>query len=72
MKRVAKRLPPCSPVPVFTRPPGVGDPECMGSAIRFTVERMVEWQRAGLPLKDLLPTLSVYLGHVPACIRIGT
>ena len=30
----------------------------------FTVRRMVEWQRAGLPLKDLLPTLSVYLGHV--------
>jgi integrase/recombinase XerD len=30
----------------------------------FTVERMVEWQRAGLPLKELLPTLSVYLGHV--------
>jgi integrase len=30
----------------------------------FTVRRMVEWQRAGLPLKDLLPTLSVYLGHI--------
>jgi integrase/recombinase XerD len=30
----------------------------------FTVRRMVEWQRVGLPLKDLLPTLSVYLGHV--------
>lgn len=30
----------------------------------FTVRRMVEWQRAGLSLKEVLPTLSVYLGHV--------
>lgn len=25
---------------------------------------MVEWYRAGIPVKDLLPNLSVYLGHV--------
>jgi hypothetical protein len=25
---------------------------------------MVEWHRAGLPVRDLLPNLSVYLGHV--------
>jgi integrase/recombinase XerD len=30
----------------------------------FTVGRMVEWHRAGLPVKELLPRLSVYLGHV--------
>lgn len=30
----------------------------------FTVGRMVEWHRAGMPVKDLLPHLSVYLGHV--------
>jgi len=30
----------------------------------FTVGRMVEWHRAGMPVKDLLPNLSVYLGHV--------
>ena len=30
----------------------------------FTVARMVEWYRAGVPVKDLLPHLSVYLGHV--------
>jgi integrase/recombinase XerD len=30
----------------------------------FTVGRMVEWYRAGMPVKDLLPNLSVYLGHV--------
>jgi integrase/recombinase XerD len=30
----------------------------------FTVGRMVEWYRAGIPVKDLLPHLSVYLGHV--------
>jgi integrase/recombinase XerD len=30
----------------------------------FAVGRMVEWYRAGLPVKDLIPTLSVYLGHV--------
>jgi integrase/recombinase XerD len=25
---------------------------------------MVEWYRAGLQVKDLIPNLSVYLGHV--------
>lgn len=30
----------------------------------FTVGRMVEWYRAGMAVKDLLPNLSVYLGHV--------
>jgi integrase/recombinase XerD len=30
----------------------------------FTVGRMVEWHRAGMSVKDLLPNLSVYLGHV--------
>lgn len=30
----------------------------------FAVGRMVEWHRAGMPVKDLLPNLSVYLGHV--------
>lgn len=30
----------------------------------FTVGRMVEWHRAGLSVKELLPHLSVYLGHV--------
>jgi integrase len=30
----------------------------------FTVNRMVEWHRAGMPVKELLPNLSVYLGHV--------
>ena len=30
----------------------------------FTVGRMVEWHRTGMPVKDLLPNLSVYLGHV--------
>jgi integrase len=41
-----------------------GRPGLQGLRPTFTVGRMVEWQRAGLPLKDLLPTLSVYLGHV--------
>lgn len=30
----------------------------------FAVGRMVEWYRAGLQVKDLIPNLSVYLGHV--------
>jgi integrase len=30
----------------------------------FAVERMLEWYRCGLPVNDLLPTLSVYMGHV--------
>jgi integrase/recombinase XerD len=30
----------------------------------FAVGRMVEWYRAGMNVKDLLPNLSVYLGHV--------
>jgi integrase/recombinase XerD len=30
----------------------------------FAVGRMVDWYRAGLLVKDLLPNLSVYLGHV--------
>jgi integrase/recombinase XerD len=46
------------------RPARGGRPGMHGLRHTFTVERMVEWQRAGLPLKDLLPTLSVYLGHV--------
>jgi site-specific recombinase XerD len=25
---------------------------------------MLEWYRCGLPVNDLLPTLSVYMGHV--------
>jgi integrase/recombinase XerD len=41
-----------------------GRPGLHGLRHTFTVGRMVEWQRAGLPLKELLPTLSVYLGHV--------
>ena len=41
-----------------------GRPGIHGLRHTFTVGRMVEWQRTGLPLKDLLPTLSVYLGHV--------
>ncbi|NOT56913.1 MAG: tyrosine-type recombinase/integrase [Deltaproteobacteria bacterium] len=41
-----------------------GRPGLHGLRHTFTVERMVEWQRVGLPLKELLPTLSVYLGHV--------
>lgn len=41
-----------------------GRPGLHGLRHTFTVGRMVEWHRAGLPLKELLPTLSVYLGHV--------
>jgi len=41
-----------------------GRPGLHGLRHTFTVARMVEWQRAGLPLKDLFPTLSVYLVHV--------
>jgi integrase len=30
----------------------------------FAVGRLLDWYRAGLQVRDLLPTLSVYLGHV--------
>jgi integrase/recombinase XerD len=30
----------------------------------FAVRRMLDWYRSGLKVKDLLPSLSVYMGHV--------
>ena len=41
-----------------------GRPGIHGLRHSFAVARMVEWHRAGLPVRDLLPNLSVYLGHV--------
>jgi integrase/recombinase XerD len=43
---------------------GSGRPGIHGLRHSFAVGRMVEWYRAGLLVKDLLPNLSVYLGHV--------
>jgi integrase/recombinase XerD len=43
---------------------GSGRPGIHGLRHSFTVGRMVEWYRAAMPVKDLLPNLSVYLGHV--------
>jgi hypothetical protein len=31
---------------------------------RIQIGRMVEWYRAGMTVKEMLPNLSVYLGHV--------
>jgi len=46
------------------QPPRGGRPGLHSLRHTFTVRRMVEWQRAGVSLKEVLPTLSVYLGHV--------
>ncbi len=43
---------------------GSGRPGIHALRHSFTIERMVEWYRTGMPVKDLLPNLSVYLGHV--------
>ena len=32
------------------------------------MSRMLEWYHCGLPVNDLLPNLSIYMGHMkPAC-----
>jgi len=34
----------------------------------FAMSRMLEWYHCGLPVNDLLPNLSIYMGHTkPAC-----
>jgi integrase len=34
----------------------------------FTISRMLEWYRCGSPVNDLLPNLSISMGHMkPAC-----
>ncbi|MBV9224351.1 MAG: tyrosine-type recombinase/integrase [Acidobacteriaceae bacterium] len=43
---------------------GSGRPGMHGLRHSFAVGRMVAWYRAGMTVKDLLPHLSVYLGHV--------
>jgi integrase/recombinase XerD len=41
-----------------------GRPGIHGLRHSFAVARMMEWHRTGMPVRDLLPNLSVYLGHV--------
>lgn len=43
---------------------GRGRPGIHGLRHSFAVARMLEWYRAGMTVKELLPSLSVYLGHV--------
>ena len=44
--------------------PSGGPPGMHALRHRFAVSRMVEWYRAGMSVKALLPNLAVYLGHV--------
>ena len=62
--RAGKHLPGSSAAPEFASNPVVDGLGFHALRHSFTVGRMVEWHRAGMPVKDLLPTLSVYLGHV--------
>jgi integrase/recombinase XerD len=54
----------------LTRGAGIPDDSSRGrpciQALRhtFAVGRLLDWYRSGLQVRDLLPTLSVYLGHV--------
>jgi integrase/recombinase XerD len=41
-----------------------GRPRIYGLRHTFAVMRMLDWYRAGLKVQDLLPTLSVYMGHI--------
>ena len=43
---------------------GSGRPGIHALRHSFAIGRMVEWYRAGMTVKELLPHLSVYLGHV--------
>jgi integrase/recombinase XerD len=43
---------------------GSGRPGIHALRHSFAIGRMVEWYRAGMTVKELLPNLSVYLGHV--------
>jgi integrase len=43
---------------------GTGRPGIHALRHSFAIGRMVEWYRAGMTVKELLPNLSVYLGHV--------
>ena len=44
--------------------PGTGRPGIHSLRHVFAVGRMVEWHRAGMNVRDLVPHLSVYMGHV--------
>jgi integrase/recombinase XerD len=44
--------------------PGTGRPGIHSLRHVFAVSRMIEWHRAGINVRDLVPHLSVYMGHV--------
>jgi integrase/recombinase XerD len=44
--------------------PGTGRPGIHSLRHVFAVSRMIEWHRAGMNVRDLVPHLSVYMGHV--------
>jgi integrase/recombinase XerD len=41
-----------------------GKPGIHGLRHAFAVKRLLDWSRSGLKVQDLLPNLSVYMGHV--------
>ena len=44
--------------------PGTGRPGIHSLRHVFAVSRMIEWHRTGINVRDLVPHLSVYMGHV--------
>jgi integrase/recombinase XerD len=44
--------------------PGTGRPGLHSLRHVFAVNRMIEWHRAGMNVRELVPHLSVYLGHI--------
>ena len=44
--------------------PGTGRPGIHSLRHGFAVNRMIEWHRAGMDVRQWVPHLSVYLGHV--------
>ncbi len=44
--------------------PGTGRPGIHSLRHIFAVSRMIEWHRTGMNVRDLVPHLSVYMGHV--------
>ena len=64
IKRLGTGLPRCAGGSRIEPSPGGRRPSLQALRHRFAIERIRQWYRDGVDVQALLPTLSVYLGHL--------